>query len=351
VTTQTPVETATSPPPKARKKARASRRLRSRLRFRSVTQILGSILVAIGAIVIARDALGITGPLGLTVVGYLGFVVTMGLSEYARAMRPDEEIDLTTEETGADAPAPVDRADEQKPVLHSVPDDPPDVPMRRRKITGAAVTELLVAMLSATAFAELLRVVLRMRSLVGFGIWWYLAFVVVYFLLVRDRSDAERAIDSIATVVVVSTGILVCAVLGWMVAFIVIRGARFFSWTFFSEDLSKTGPLTPGGGAKHAIIGTLEQVLIATAVVVPIGIMTAVYLHEIHGKLAPPIRFIVDAMAGLPSIVAGLLIFTVWAEDHGFSGIAGSAALAVLMLPTMTRASEEILRTVPNGLR
>ena len=90
---------------------------------------------------------------------------------------------------------------------------------------------------------------------------------------------------------------------------------------------------------------------IATVIVVPLGILTAVYLHEIRGRIARPIRFIVDAMSGLPSIVAGLLIYTVWVGGHGFSGIAGSAALVVLMLPTMTRATEEILRTVPDTLR
>jgi phosphate transport system permease protein len=76
-----------------------------------------------------------------------------------------------------------------------------------------------------------------------------------------------------------------------------------------------------------------------------------VYLHEVRGRLATVVRFIVDAMSGLPSIVAGLLVFTVWVGDHGYSGLAGAFALAVLMLPTMTRASEEILRTVPDSLR
>ena len=106
-------------------------------------------------------------------------------------------------------------------------------------------------------------------------------------------------------------------------------------------------------GARAAIIGTVEQVGIATAVVVPIAILTAVYLHEHRGRLATPIRFIVDGLAGLPSIVAGLVVFTVWIVGHPnrFSGIAGSAALIILMLPTVTRTSEEVLRTVPGSLR
>ncbi len=121
--------------------------------------------------------------------------------------------------------------------------------------------------------------------------------------------------------------------------------------SFFTQDLSKVGPLNPGGGAKHAIIGTFEQVGIATVIVVPIAVLTAIYLNEIRGRLALPVRIIVDAMSGMPSIVAGLLVFTVWVDGHGFSGIAGSGALVVLMLPTVTRTSEEILRTIPDHLR
>ncbi len=116
--------------------------------------------------------------------------------------------------------------------------------------------------------------------------------------------------------------------------------------------MSKVGPLSPGGGGvKHALIGTIEQVGLATLVVVPVAVLTAVYLNEINGRLATPARFVIDAMSGLPSIIAGLLVYTVWVSGHGFSGAAGAAALAVLMLPTVTRASEEILRTIPDPLR
>lgn len=323
-----------------------SSRIKAQQRRALALQIAGGIIVAVGAAMLASSALGVTGPIAITVVAYLGFVAAIALSEFVRSARTVDEIDLTDEGVPA-----VAKVDEPPVILRAVPDDAPDVPIRRRKVTGADVAEVVVAAVAAAAFAELLRIFLHMQSLVGFAIWWYVAFVAVYFLLARDRSDVETALDRLVTLLVVSTGLLVCAVLMWMIAFIVIKGARFFSWTFFTEDLSKTGPLTPGGGAKHAIIGTLEQVGIATIVVVPIGILTAVYLHEVRGRLATVVRFIVDAMSGLPSIVAGLLVFTVLVQQHGFSGLAGSVALVILMLPTMTRASEEILRTVPNSLR
>jgi phosphate transport system permease protein len=226
-----------------------------------------------------------------------------------------------------------------------------DRPVKRRTIRGSDVAEGIVAGIAGFAVAELVRVVIKMQSTVGFALWWYAAFLLVYFLLVRDRSNTEAAIDRLVSVVVWSIGFAVAAVLIWMVAFVIAKGLPRFSWSFFKEDLRTVGPLSPGGGAKHAIIGTLEQVAIATIIVVPIAILTAVYLHEINGRLAKPIRFITDALSGLPSIVAGLLIFTVWVQSHGYSGIAGSFALAVLMLPTVTRASEEILRTVPDTLR
>jgi phosphate transport system permease protein len=137
----------------------------------------------------------------------------------------------------------------------------------------------------------------------------------------------------------------------WMLGFLLLKGLPDLRPSFFTEDLKGHGPLNPGGGARAAIIGTFEQVGLATVVVVPLAVLTAVYLHEIKGRLARPTRFIIDAMSGLPSIVAGLLVFTVWVERHGFSGVSGSAALVVLMLPTVTRTSEEILRTIPDSLR
>src|SRR5437899_1446310 len=167
-----------------------------------------------------------------------------------------------------------------------------------------------------------------MRSLVGASIWGYLAFIIVYFLLSRDRHHAEAAVDRVVTMVVWSVGVVVAAALTWMLAYVVVKGHSKLTWSFFTEDLSKTGPLTPGGGAKHAIIGTMEQVGLATLFVVPVGILTAVYLHEIQGRMARPVRFITDAMSGLPSIVAGLIVFTIVVPTYGFSGIAAAIALA-----------------------
>jgi phosphate transport system permease protein len=110
----------------------------------------------------------------------------------------------------------------------------------------------------------------------------------------------------------------------------------------------------PGGGIYHAILGTLEQVGIATVIAVPIGVLTAIYLVEYgRGKLAKAVTFFVDVMTGIPSIVAGLFILSLWILilDMGYSGFAGSMALAILMIPVVVRSTEEMLKLVPNELR
>jgi phosphate transport system permease protein len=114
------------------------------------------------------------------------------------------------------------------------------------------------------------------------------------------------------------------------------------------------GPLDTTGGIYHSIVGTIEQVLIASAIAVPLGIIAAVYVVEYgRGRLAATVRFFIDVMTGIPSIVAGLFIFAFWvlALHQGFSGFAAGMSLAVLMLPVVARASEEMLKLVPDELR
>jgi phosphate transport system permease protein len=116
-----------------------------------------------------------------------------------------------------------------------------------------------------------------------------------------------------------------------------------------------TGPLDPitSGGILHAIVGTLEQISIALAITVPLGIATAVYLNEIGGRYARLVRTVVEAMTALPSVVAGLFIYgsVILLLTREFNGFAASLAITVLMLPIMIRASDGVLRLVPGNLR
>jgi phosphate transport system permease protein len=113
-----------------------------------------------------------------------------------------------------------------------------------------------------------------------------------------------------------------------------------------------TDPIS-NGGLLHAIIGTLIMIGGALIISVPIGILTALYLTEIKGKFEKPVRFLVQAMSGVPSIVAGLFILSavVYPITKSSSGFMGSLALSILMIPTVARTSEEVLNLIPQDLR
>jgi len=136
---------------------------------------------------------------------------------------------------------------------------------------------------------------------------------------------------------------------------IVKRGIGGLSWGIFTTDMAVTASDSPlnEGGLLHAVVGTLYVVAIASVISVPIGVLTALYLTEIKGKAAGTVRFFVQAMSGIPSIVAGLFIYAVWmiALGNQYSALAGSMALAILMIPTVARTSEEVLKLIPNDLR
>lgn len=138
----------------------------------------------------------------------------------------------------------------------------------------------------------------------------------------------------------------------WLV---ISNGLARFDLEFLTHSMNGIGARDAGGGAYHAIIGTLEQVLLASLISVPIGLFTAIYLVEYGngGRLSRSISFFVDVMTGIPSVVSGLFVFAFWILVLGFqySGWAGAIALSILMMPTVVRSAEEMLRLVPNDLR
>lgn len=133
------------------------------------------------------------------------------------------------------------------------------------------------------------------------------------------------------------------------------KGLPGISLNLFISDMSMATPTDPlsNGGLLHAITGTLALVTLALIMSVPIGILTALYLTEIKGRFTSPIRFLVQAMSGVPSIVAGLFILSaiLYPITKSFSGFMGSLALTILMIPTIARTSEEVLNLIPNDLR
>jgi phosphate transport system permease protein len=171
------------------------------------------------------------------------------------------------------------------------------------------------------------------------------------------RAARNRAMQSLIYAACV-LAILPLASVVWTLA---SKGVARLDGDFFGTSMNNIGARDPEGGAYHAIIGTLEQVGIATLMSVPLGVLGAIYLVEYgRGKFAGTVRFFVDVMTGIPSIVAGLFILSFWVlivspwfndGQPRFSGFAAALALAVLMLPTIVRSTEEMLRLVPGPLR
>ncbi|GAA0685358.1 phosphate ABC transporter permease PstA [Kitasatospora atroaurantiaca] len=164
----------------------------------------------------------------------------------------------------------------------------------------------------------------------------------------------RQAKDRFATSVVWVAFILAVVPLASLTIYTVQQGIGVVDGYFLSHSMKNVISSGPGGGIYHALIGTLEQVALATAMAAPIGLMTAVYLVEYgRGRLAKVVTFFVDVMTGIPSIVAGLFILSLWNIVLGFdySGFSGSLALAILMMPVVVRSTEEMLKLVPNELR
>jgi phosphate transport system permease protein len=206
----------------------------------------------------------------------------------------------------------------------------------------------------------------KIGGLLGGG--WVLTAVAAIVFFLGGLAVASAAVEGgraarnrVATSLIYSAFTLALLPLVSVVYALVTKGLTRLDGTFFSHSMRNITARDANGGAYHAIIGTLEQAGIATLITVPLGIFGAIYIVEYgRGRLAASIRFFVDVMTGIPSIVAGLFILAFWVlivtptfnnGRAGYSGFAAALALSVLMLPTVTRSSEEMLRLVPAALR
>lgn len=192
---------------------------------------------------------------------------------------------------------------------------------------------------------------LNIAGALVFGAVIYLALI---YVISRIVEGSRKALDRVVTGIVTSAFAVAMVPLVSVAITVVANGVARFDGIFFSSSMR--GVLGEGGGGLHAIVGTLLVTLAAAIISIPIGLMTAIYLVEYgkDGRLARIITFLVDVMTGIPSIVAGLFAYAVFALIFGPGvrmGIAGSVALAVLMVPVVVRSTEEMLRLVPNELR
>jgi phosphate transport system permease protein len=182
----------------------------------------------------------------------------------------------------------------------------------------------------------------------------YLIFLVTMEIAARVVEGARQAADRRARHLIVGAFLLALLPLGSVIFEVLSKGMARFDIGFFTQSMRNV--VGEGGGAVHAIYGTLYVTGMATLISVPIGLLTAIYLAEygVRNRLSKAITFFVDVMTGVPSIVAGLFAYALMGLLVGpgtRSGFAGSIALSVLMIPVVVRSSEELLRLVPNELR
>jgi len=180
----------------------------------------------------------------------------------------------------------------------------------------------------------------------------------------REQGGWRRAKNRLATGGMWFAFLCMLVPLGFVLVTLVVKGAPQISWRFLTSSKIPPPDIPPiiakllgnNGGIGAAIVGTLEITAFASLIAIPLGILGAVYISEYGGNrpLAKTISFLADVMTGVPSIVMGLFIFTIWVIPNGLNGntgLAGAFALACLMLPVVIRSSYEMLRLVPDSLR
>ncbi|MFC9809839.1 phosphate ABC transporter permease PstA [Streptomyces griseoaurantiacus] len=202
--------------------------------------------------------------------------------------------------------------------------------------------------------AVLLGLVADMDNPAQLGLIAAVLFVLGTYGVAARVEGRRQAKDRVATSLVWVCFLLAVIPLASLLWETVRQGVKVLDFYFLSHSMGVVADTETGGGIYHAILGTLEQVGLATVVAVPVGVLTAVYLVEYgRGRLAKAVTFFVDVMTGIPSIVAGLFVLSFWilVLDMGYSGFAGSLALAILMMPIVVRSTEEMLKLVPNELR
>ncbi|MFS4095094.1 phosphate ABC transporter permease PstA [Streptomyces sp. AF1A] len=194
---------------------------------------------------------------------------------------------------------------------------------------------------------------LGLSSKIQWGLIAAILYVLATFAVAARAEGRRQAKDRVATLLVWVAFLLAVIPLVSLIWTTVKRGVKVLDPYFLTHSMGVVADSEPGGGIYHAIIGSLEQVGLATLIGAPIGVLTAIYLVEYgRGGLARAVTFFVDVMTGIPSIVAGLFILSLMLmSDMQPFGFAGSLALSILMMPVVVRSTEEMLKLVPNELR
>lgn len=255
---------------------------------------------------------------------------------------PNEPQDPVGSGTGA----PVDTADPMDRM-------PPDPTAPRGQMPRLAP---LIAGIASLGVGALIGLVLG-SSLVVSLIFAWVVFLVAYPGWSAVVENRRKATDRVVTVLVWTAFVLAMIPLVSLTLTVIIKGAPVITWEFLSTDMTGRALLGEGGGIFHAIMGTIMITVVAAIIAIPIGLFTAIWLVEYGAgsRLAAVITFLVDVMTGIPSIVAGLFALALFkmllGEPLPRIGIGGGVALALLMVPTVVRSVEEMLKLVPDELR
>lgn len=240
----------------------------------------------------------------------------------------------------------------------SLPSIPEPRSIKKFRPTEFKASDIVVLALTLAASYSIVWIVFTQLTLLsgalGFLVVWVPIFLGLYWFVNRQLFTRQVAVDRVIGTLMTFGGLLMMTPLVLLTIFVFQRGLPEFSWHVLTH--TQQGVVyTPGskniGGVAHALMGTIEQVTIAALLGIPAAVLTAVFINEVKGRFTKSIRVVVTAMSGTPAIVAGAFVYSIWVIRFGYSGFAGAIALAIILLPTVTRGTEEVLKVVHNDLR
>jgi phosphate transport system permease protein len=216
------------------------------------------------------------------------------------------------------------------------------------------IPSILVALVALVASSVIIEVT-PLKGKLGFFLVFVPLITTMQFLLARLRATQKAAQDVLVASFMWTAAFFVFVPTFSLIATTVVKGVNGLSIGIFKNTMQTTSYTDPieMGGLVHALLGTVYLIILAMIISVPLGLLTALYLTEIKGPGSGFIQFIIQAMSGVPSVIAGLFIFSavILTTPLEASSLMGSLALAILMVPTVTRASQEVLVLIPSDLR
>ena len=229
------------------------------------------------------------------------------------------------------------------------------MPQKPWQPSGADKVKNLLIVLAAFFLAGASVELTGLNGKLGYFFSLFFSLLVLNFSFHYFKRGTAAAKDALLQVLAVMAIVITLVPIVSIIATVFSKGYKGLHWGILTNDMALASVNDPiaTGGLLHALVGTILMVGGALIISFPIGVLTALYLTEIRGSLSRPIKFLVQAMSGVPSIVAGLFILSslVYPVTKELSGLMGSLALTILMIPTIARTAEEMLRLIPNELR